>query len=141
MSARTLLFAQTWRWRLAARQLARTIRALPIREGSGHAAIEASTVTPVRCQYRDSNRLLKLLARPREAVETGKNQELRVANLLQASPVAWHLLVTVPLLSPRRGDQPYRYSVVHAAFARHLWARPSELPFRGHIAFSFNTAR
>src|ERR1700694_431512 len=48
------------------------------------------------------------------------------AGTRRASPVAWHVLVTVLSLPPRQGEQPCRQiSAVHVAFALRLQARPS----------------
>src|SRR6202140_5793119 len=65
------------------------------------------------------------------------------AGTRRASPVAWHVLVTVLSLPPRRGEHPYR-----SVFGCSCGLRPpvegsalGDTPFRGHNAFTVVTAR
>src|SRR5580692_826627 len=65
------------------------------------------------------------------------------AGTRRASPVAWHVLVTVLSLPPRRGEHPYR-----SVFGCSCGLRPpvegsalGDTHFRGHNAFTFVTAR
>src|ERR1700720_1688552 len=65
------------------------------------------------------------------------------AGTRRASPVAWHVLVTVLSLSPRQGEQPYR-SVFGWSFCLRPTVAGSTLGdthFRGHNAFTVVTAR
>src|SRR5258705_1211542 len=65
------------------------------------------------------------------------------AGTRRASPVAWHVLVTVLSLPPRRGEHPYR-----SVFGCSCGLRPpvegsalGDTHFRGHNAFTVVTAR
>ena len=65
------------------------------------------------------------------------------AGTRRASPVAWHVLVTVLSLPPRQGEQPHR-----SVFGWSFCLRPSDagsalgdIHFRGHNAFTSVTAR
>src|SRR6516162_7239506 len=66
-----------------------------------------------------------------------------LAGTRRASPVAQHVLVAVPSLPPRRGEQPCR-----SAFGCSFCLQPTvagsalgDTHFRGHNAFSFDTAQ
>jgi len=66
-----------------------------------------------------------------------------LAGTRRASPVAWHVLVTVLSLPPRQGEQPCR-----SDFGCSCCLRPTDagsalgdIHFRGHNAFTFVTAR
>ena len=75
--------------------------------------------------------LLRFLATPDPAATLSSSADFPVSPVIRptllrrfragtrrASPVAQHVLVTVPSLPPRRGEQPYRsVSAAHAAFA------------------------
>src|SRR5690348_14664414 len=75
--------------------------------------------------------LLRFLATPDPAATLSSSADFPVSPVIRptllrrfragtrrASPVAQHVLVTVPSLPPRRGEQPYRQcSAAHAAFA------------------------
>ena len=65
------------------------------------------------------------------------------AGTRRASPVAQHVLVTVPSLPPRRGGQPHRSDFGWSFCLRPTVAGSALGPihFRGHNAFSFDTAR
>src|SRR6201988_4057542 len=66
-----------------------------------------------------------------------------LAGTRRASPVAQHVLVTVPSLPPRRGEQPYQ-SVFGWSFCLRPTVAGSTLGdthFRGHNAFTVVTAR
>src|SRR5246500_4415187 len=100
--------------------------------------------------------LLRFLAPPDPAVTLSSSADFPVSPVIRptllrlfragtrrASPVAWHVLVTVLSLPPRRGEHPYR-----SVFGCSCGLRPpvegsalGDTHFRGHNAFTVVTAR
>src|ERR1700745_2221707 len=66
-----------------------------------------------------------------------------LAGTRRASPVAQHVLVTVPSLPPRRGEEPYQSVCVCSCCLRPPVAGSTlgVTHFRGHNAFTVITAR
>ena len=100
--------------------------------------------------------LLRFLATPDPAATLSSSADFPVSPVIRptllrrflagtrrASPVAQHVLVAVPSLPPRRGEQPCR-SAFGCSFCLHPTVAGSALGdthFRGHNAFSFDTAQ
>src|SRR5258706_14843042 len=100
--------------------------------------------------------LLRFIATPDPAATLSSSADFPVSPVIRptllrrfragtrrASPVAWHVLVTVLSLPPRRGEHPYR-----SVFGCSCGLRPpvegsalGDTHFRGHNAFTFVTAR